>query len=80
MGKIFFFSKKFKYFKICFNNFRFLTSNIEGVKLAEEICEKPKRCLTLLLTEDRNIANEVLTLKYPDNLVNVIWVSNIWHE
>ena len=45
-----------------------------GVKLAEELCENPKSCLTILASESEDETKLVLELKEPHYYVNILQV------
>ena len=55
--------------------FRFLTTSIEGVKVGEELCETPTKCLTILITDSQDTKSEILKLQAPDFLVNILEVG-----
>jgi hypothetical protein len=47
---------------------------LAGVKLAEELCENPKTCLTILASEFEDETKLVLELKEPHYYVNILQV------
>ena len=57
---------------------RFVTRTLDEVISAEEMCQVSTRCLTILLTDSTDLANQVQELKYPDYLTNILKVQIYW--
>ena len=56
------------------NTIRFVTTKFEGVKLAEELCDKPMACLTILVSNADDDKEKVLSFRYPHYMANIIQV------
>ena len=56
---------------------RFVTNSLTGVKLAEELCENPRTCMTVFTTESENEKNSVFDLIGPEYLINILHVRII---
>ena len=51
-----------------------MTTKLEGLKLAEQLCHNPRTCLSILLSESETIKAEALLLHSPDFLINILQV------
>lgn len=59
------------------NLLRFLTLSIHGLNVAEDMCETPIKCLSVIFTEEKstNTSFQILQMKEPKYLVNILKVS-----
>ena len=56
--------------------FRFIVNSVAGVKLAEELCENPRTCLTIFASESEDEIKSILDLKEPHYLINILKVTS----